>query len=88
MLAPTPAPCCPALPCPTLRAAGLRPRLRAPPPCAAGAAPLATQWELNRDAMLQYALRSTLGGLTGTVVRKGTNAPLDARIQGAPPPHA
>ncbi len=40
----------------------------------------------NRAPMTQYALWSTLGGLRGSVRRRGTLAPLEARITGAPGP--
>lgn len=38
----------------------------------------------NSSPMLQYALFSTLGGLRGTVRRRSTLAPLEARITGVP----
>lgn len=37
-------------------------------------------WQQNRESLLAYALTSTLGGLRGTVKRRGSTAPLAARI--------
>lgn len=46
-----------------------------------GAAPLQQLFTDNLDAMLQLALRSTLGGVRGRVSRKGSGAPLQALVR-------